>query len=104
MTPPQLRRDERRADRQAAADRRRQRDQPPHPDATARRVGHGADRRRRRGAEALGSCAPASAFDVAVLDMQMPEMDGLDLGARDPRSDCAGDCRSILASSLAGAT
>ena len=35
--------------------------------------------------EALRWVADGEAFDLAILDMHMPEMDGLDAGAADPR-------------------
>ena len=65
----------------APADRGRQRHQPPHPEPANRKVGPAARATRPRPREALAWVARGDPFDVAILDMHMPEMDGLALAA-----------------------
>ena len=77
-----LRRRAARAAGQARAGRRRQRDQPPRARAADGQVGHGVARHRVARARRCAGSTAASAFDLAILDMHMPEMDGARAGAR----------------------
>ena len=62
----------------ASAHRGRQRHQPPHPGEAGGNVGH-AGARHRLPAQALEWIRRGDPFDLAILDMQIPEMDGVGL-------------------------
>ena len=83
-----------RAEGQAPAGGRRQRHQPAHPGAAGRQVGHGG--RATRGAcRGAAAAAEGKRFDLAILDMHMPGMDGIDAGARAsarPATSCRWCC------------
>ncbi len=61
---------------------RRQRDQPPHPRPADRGLGAALPVVRVGGRRARRSSRAASTFDLAILDMHMPGMDGLELARR----------------------
>ena len=71
------------ADRQADPGRRRQCDEPGDRDPPGAVVGDGA-RGGRAAVEALALIDDGEHFDVAVLDLMMPVMDGVALARRDP--------------------
>ena len=72
------------ARRQAHPGGRRQRHQPPHPGAADGQVGHGGARHRVARA-GVADARAGEAFDLAILDMHMPDMDGADAGRAHPR-------------------
>ena len=78
--------------RQARARGGRQRDQPAHRHHASRELG-AAGPRDRIAPEALRWIQAGERFDVAILDMHMPEMDGVDPGPGDPAA-AGRRCRS----------
>ena len=77
------------------ADRRRQRHEPADPDDAARALGHGRDATPARRARRSAGSRRASAFDVALLDLHMPEHGRA--RARDGASAAAGAARATAA-------
>ena len=83
---------------QARADRRRQRDEPAHPRAAGATAWEMDAEAVGSGAEALERLGRGETFDLAILDLQMPEMDGLALAAADraARPGAAAPARAAL--------
>ena len=88
--------------RASAARRRRQRHQPAHPGAADGQVGHAVARHRIARRSAALAATRGDAFDLAILDMHMPAMDGVELARAHPRS-CGRHCRWCSSARSAGA-
>ena len=77
-----------------AAGRRRQRHQPALLVHAARALGDGAPRDASRRPRRSSWLERGEPFDLAVLDLHMPEMDGVALARGDPRATTGPSCRS----------